>query len=182
MKLIMIEKNDASYTFGGSTIDAATLSGLSAFTHSYTTKINGQVIANYEIQSIINGKAYEITYYAKSDEFSINLPFPPYRIINSFVVLPSSSPSSGNVNRSSTATGIANSNVSSSNNNPSPPPSNNNFNPIIQLNQFGNNQSGPNNKGTIQGSNKTEEPSSNESLPSNSAIFPDNNLNQPPNH
>ncbi len=39
-------KNDASYTFGGSTVDTATLSGSSAFTHSYTTKINGQVMAN----------------------------------------------------------------------------------------------------------------------------------------
>jgi hypothetical protein len=67
-------KNDDSYTFGDSTIDAATLSGYPAFTHSYTTKINGQRVANYEIGSIINGKAYEITYYAKPDEFSINLP------------------------------------------------------------------------------------------------------------
>jgi hypothetical protein len=174
-------KNDASYTFGSSTIDTATLSGSSAFTHSYTTKINGQVITNYEIGSIINDKAYEITYYAKSDEFSINLPL-AYRIINSFVVLPSS----GNVNGSSTATGMANSTaIPSSNNNPIPSsPSNNNFNPIIQLNQFGNNQSGPNSKGSIQSGNKIQEPSNNQSRTSNAAvILPNNNspnLNQPP--
>ena len=159
-------KNDASYTFGSSTIDTATLSGSSAFTHSYTTKINGQVITNYEIGSIINDKAYEITYYAKSDEFSINLPL-AYRIINSFVVLPSS----GNVNGSSTATGMANSTaIPSSNNNPIPSsPSNNNFNPIIQLNQFGNNQSGPSNNGNHYNNN------------TGSKIINNNNINnQPP--
>ncbi len=131
-------KKIANYTFLGLNVDY-TLSGHPAFSYNYIIKVNGKDIQYLVVGSIINGKEYEITYFAQTGQFPVNL-FNANKIINSFQVLLTPPVN----NNGATGTG-------SSNDNNNPPSFNNNFNPILQFNNIKDNQSGAGISGTNAG-------------------------------
>jgi streptogramin lyase len=81
------KKNIANYSFSGLSIKSTTLSGNPALSYSYKSKINGKEVNNFVVVTLINGKAYKITYFAQTEKFPVNI-FSVDKIINSFVVVP----------------------------------------------------------------------------------------------